>query len=83
MVTGATDVDIAVRAIREGASDYVTKPLNLDEVQIVVTDPKDAEHPITLTPVQDKPGRYTGSFSPDKACSPIHPRPRLARVMPS
>jgi len=36
MVTGATDVDIAVRAIREGASDYVTKPLNLDEVQIVV-----------------------------------------------
>lgn len=36
MVTGATDVDIAIRAIREGASDYVTKPLNLDEVQIVV-----------------------------------------------
>jgi response regulator RpfG family c-di-GMP phosphodiesterase len=36
MVTGAIDADTAVRAIRQGASDYVTKPFNLDEVQIVV-----------------------------------------------
>jgi response regulator RpfG family c-di-GMP phosphodiesterase len=36
MVTGAVDADTAVEAIRKGASDYVTKPFNLDEVQIVV-----------------------------------------------
>ena len=36
MVTGAIDADTAVQAIRQGASDYVTKPFNLDEVQIVV-----------------------------------------------
>ncbi len=36
MVTGATDAETSIRAIRQGASDYVTKPLNLDEVQIVI-----------------------------------------------
>jgi response regulator RpfG family c-di-GMP phosphodiesterase len=36
MVTGAIDAGTAVRAIRQGAADYVTKPFNLDEVQIVV-----------------------------------------------
>jgi response regulator RpfG family c-di-GMP phosphodiesterase len=36
MVTGAVDADTAIEAIRQGASDYVTKPFNLEEVQIVV-----------------------------------------------
>jgi len=36
IVTGAVDADTAVQAIRRGASDYVTKPFNLDEVQIVI-----------------------------------------------
>jgi putative nucleotidyltransferase with HDIG domain len=36
MVTGVVDVGTAIRSIREGASDYLTKPFNLDEVQIVV-----------------------------------------------
>jgi response regulator RpfG family c-di-GMP phosphodiesterase len=36
MVTGAIDADTAIQAIRQGASDYVTKPFNLEEVQIVV-----------------------------------------------
>lgn len=36
MVTGLVDVDTALRAIREGASDYLTKPFNLEEVRIVV-----------------------------------------------
>ena len=36
MVTGVVDFEIAVGAIRRGASDYVTKPFNLDEVRIVV-----------------------------------------------
>jgi putative nucleotidyltransferase with HDIG domain len=36
MVTGIIDADTAIAAIRQGASDYVTKPFNLEEVQIVV-----------------------------------------------
>lgn len=36
MVTGALDADTAVQAIRRGAADYVTKPFNLEEVQIVI-----------------------------------------------
>ena len=36
MVTGVIDTDTAVNAIRDGASDYVTKPFNLEEVRIVV-----------------------------------------------
>jgi putative two-component system response regulator len=36
MVTGVIDAATAIQAIRQGASDYVTKPFNLDEVQIVV-----------------------------------------------
>jgi response regulator RpfG family c-di-GMP phosphodiesterase len=36
MVTGAVDAGTAIQSIRQGASDYVTKPFNLVEVQIVV-----------------------------------------------
>jgi response regulator RpfG family c-di-GMP phosphodiesterase len=36
IVTGVVDVDVAIRSIRVGASDYVTKPFNLEEVRIVV-----------------------------------------------
>lgn len=36
MVTGVLDARTAIEAIRRGAADYVTKPFNLDEVQIVI-----------------------------------------------
>jgi response regulator RpfG family c-di-GMP phosphodiesterase len=36
MVTGLVDFETAVGTIRQGASDYVSKPFNLDEVRIVV-----------------------------------------------
>ena len=36
MVTGVVDTQTAIRAIRQGACDYLTKPFNLDEVQIVI-----------------------------------------------
>lgn len=36
MVTGVVDVETAIGTIRQGASDYVTKPFNLEEVRIVV-----------------------------------------------
>jgi len=36
MVTGVIDTDTAINSIRQGATDYVTKPFNLEEVRIVV-----------------------------------------------
>ena len=36
MVTGVVDVEVAIRAMRLGASDYLTKPFNLEEVRLVV-----------------------------------------------
>ena len=36
MLTGVVDVDTAIRTIRLGASDYLTKPFNLDEVVLTV-----------------------------------------------
>jgi cyclic di-GMP phosphodiesterase len=36
MVTGVVDLEVAIGAIRQGAADYVTKPFNLEEVQIVI-----------------------------------------------
>jgi len=36
MVTGVVDIDTAIQAIRMGASDYITKPFNLDEVVLTV-----------------------------------------------
>jgi putative nucleotidyltransferase with HDIG domain len=36
MVTGVVDTDVAIASIRQGATDYVTKPFNLEEVRIVV-----------------------------------------------
>ncbi|MEE9219037.1 MAG: HD domain-containing phosphohydrolase [Acidobacteriota bacterium] len=36
MVTGVVDTETAINSIRMGASDYVTKPFNLDEVLLIV-----------------------------------------------
>jgi len=36
MVTGVVDVDTAIRSIRMGASDYITKPFNLDDMLLTV-----------------------------------------------
>jgi DNA-binding NtrC family response regulator len=36
MVTGTEDVSVAVRAIRAGAFDYVTKPLKMEELLVAV-----------------------------------------------
>jgi putative nucleotidyltransferase with HDIG domain len=36
MVTGVIDTDTALKAIRLGAADYVTKPFNLEEVGITI-----------------------------------------------
>lgn len=36
MITAVVDIDTALRAIRNGASDYLTKPFNLEQVQFTV-----------------------------------------------
>jgi putative nucleotidyltransferase with HDIG domain len=36
MVTGVVDTETAIGSIRMGASDYVTKPFNLDEVMLII-----------------------------------------------
>jgi len=36
MITGVVDVEVAIRAIRLGATDYLTKPFNLEEVRITI-----------------------------------------------
>lgn len=36
MITGVVDVEVALRAIRMGASDYLTKPFNLEEVRFTI-----------------------------------------------
>jgi putative nucleotidyltransferase with HDIG domain len=36
MLTGVVDVETAVRAIRLGASDYLTKPFNLEDVMLTI-----------------------------------------------
>ena len=37
MITGYPSVDIAVEAMKEGAADFITKPLRLDELNLVLT----------------------------------------------
>lgn len=37
LMTGYSDVNTAVKAIKNGASDYISKPFNPDEVLIVIT----------------------------------------------
>jgi response regulator RpfG family c-di-GMP phosphodiesterase len=36
MITGVVDVEVALQAIRMGASDYITKPFNLEQVRFTI-----------------------------------------------
>ena len=36
VITGHSSIDSAVRAMREGAFDYITKPIALEELNIVI-----------------------------------------------
>jgi len=38
MITGYPSVETAVRALNQGASDYIIKPLNMDEALAIVRD---------------------------------------------
>lgn len=49
LMTGYSDVNTAVKAIKNGASDYISKPFNPDEVLLVITNALQ-----TSTPVLEK-----------------------------
>ena len=41
MITGYASIDSAVRAVREGAYDYLAKPFALGQLEVVITRIKD------------------------------------------
>ncbi|SHL82257.1 sigma-54-dependent transcriptional regulator [Flavobacterium chilense] len=55
LMTGYSDVNTAVKAIKNGAADYISKPFNPDEVLLVITNAlKTQETEIEDTPVKQK-----------------------------
>jgi two-component system, NtrC family, response regulator HydG len=52
LMTGYSDVNTAVKAIKNGAADYISKPFNPDEVLLVITNALKA--PQVKTPVKEK-----------------------------
>jgi len=36
MVTGCPDISLAVEAIKEGASDFITKPIKIEQVELII-----------------------------------------------
>lgn len=46
MMTGYSDVNTAVKAIKNGAADYISKPFNPDEVLLVITNALQNNHEI-------------------------------------
>jgi two-component system response regulator HydG len=55
LMTGYSDVNTAVKAIKNGAADYISKPFNPDEVLLVITNAlKTSETEIEEIPVKEK-----------------------------
>ncbi|SMD32796.1 two-component system, NtrC family, response regulator HydG [Reichenbachiella faecimaris] len=55
IITGYSDVRIAVDALKKGAYDYVTKPLYPDEILVTVEQALHAKQEQTNTPTRQKP----------------------------
>ena len=53
LMTGYSDVNTAVKAIKNGAADYISKPFNPDEVLLVITNALQASS-IEETPAKEK-----------------------------
>ncbi|MDR7209699.1 sigma-54 dependent transcriptional regulator [Flavobacterium piscis] len=53
LMTGYSDVNTAVKAIKNGASDYISKPFNPDEVLLVITNALQAS-PVITPPAENK-----------------------------
>ncbi len=54
LMTGYSDVNTAVKAIKNGASDYISKPFNPDEVLIVITNALQTPQVKEEVPVKEK-----------------------------
>lgn len=55
LMTGYSDVNTAVKAIKNGAADYISKPFNPDEVLLVITNAlKSSEAEEEETPIKEK-----------------------------
>lgn len=54
LMTGYSDVNTAVKAIKNGAADYISKPFNPDEVLLVITNALQSEAPTEETPSKEK-----------------------------
>ena len=64
LMTGYSDVTTAVKALKNGASDYITKPLNPEEVLIVVStilNENSAAKPKAEKPKAEKPKTVSNS----------------------
>jgi DNA-binding NtrC family response regulator len=65
MITGYPSVEIAVEAMKEGAADFITKPLRLDELNLVLTR-------ITKNRALEQHGIASSSTPPASSPSPLH-----------
>jgi len=54
LMTGYSDVNTAVKAIKNGAADYISKPFNPDEVLLVITNALQSETTVEETPLKEK-----------------------------
>lgn len=54
MMTGYSDVNTAVKAIKNGAADYISKPFNPDEVLLVITNALQKEESREEAPSKEK-----------------------------
>ncbi|WKL46362.1 sigma-54 dependent transcriptional regulator [Flavobacterium pectinovorum] len=54
LMTGYSDVNTAVKAIKNGAADYISKPFNPDEVLLVITNALQSETTTEETPSKEK-----------------------------
>ena len=54
LMTGYSDVNTAVKAIKNGAADYISKPFNPDEVLLVITNALQSEATLEETPLKEK-----------------------------
>ncbi|GAA6772061.1 hypothetical protein AAGS39_28120 [Flavobacterium sp. CGRL2] len=64
LMTGYSDVNTAVKAIKNGAADYISKPFNPDEVLLVITNALKSQEleDETETPVKEKKESQKNSF---------------------
>jgi len=54
LMTGYSDVNTAVKAIKNGAADYISKPFNPDEVLLVITNALQSDNVSEEIPLKEK-----------------------------